>query len=123
LALITLVIGSLITVLLPDWTAPFPAKWSLGLVTRQPMPEWTSSDTGDGPIIEIGGTNVRMPSNYYDQPVAQQRDLMNRLIADNWRNKFAKPLAQGLAITLIISLAVYGLVRAIGWVIGGFASL
>jgi len=48
---------------------------------------------------------------------------MNRLIADNWRNKFAKPLAQGLAITLIISLAVYGLVRAIGWVIGGFASL
>jgi ABC-type dipeptide/oligopeptide/nickel transport system permease subunit len=26
LALITLVIGSLITVLLPDWTAPFPAK-------------------------------------------------------------------------------------------------
>ena len=78
------------------------------------MPEWTSSDTGDGPIIEIGGTNVRMPSNYYDQPVAQQRDLMNSLIADNWRNKFAKPLAQGLAITLIISLAVYGLVRAIG---------
>src|SRR5262249_33974994 len=56
LALITLVIGSLITVLLPDWTAPFPAKWSLGLVTRQPMPEWTSSDTGDGPSIEIGGT-------------------------------------------------------------------
>jgi hypothetical protein len=64
-----------------------------------------------------------MPSNYYDQPVAQQQDLMNRLIADNWRNKFAKPLAQRLAITLIISLAVYGLVRAIGWVIGGFASL
>jgi ABC-type dipeptide/oligopeptide/nickel transport system permease subunit len=122
LALITLVIGSLITVLFPDWTAPFPAKWSFGLVTRQPMPEWTSSDTGDGPIIEIAGTNVRMPSNYYDQPVAHQQDLMNRLIANNWRNKFAKPLVQGLAITLSISLAVYALVRAIGWVIGGFAA-
>jgi hypothetical protein len=122
LAAITLVVGSLITVLLPDWTAPFPAKWSFGLVTPQRMPEWTSSDTGDGPIIDIGGTNVRMPSNYYDQPLAQQQDLMNRLIANNWRNKFAKPLAEGLAITLTISLAVYALVRAIGWVIGGFAA-
>jgi hypothetical protein len=52
----------------------------------------------------------------------QQQDLMNRLIANNWRNKFAKPLAEGLAITLTISLAVYALVRAIGWVIGGFAA-
>ena len=122
LASITLVIGSWITLLLPDWAAPFPAKWSFGVFTRQPMPEWTSSDTGNGPIIEIGGTNVRMPSNYYDQPVAQQQDLMNRLIANNWRNKFAKPLAQGLAITLTVSLAIYGLVRAIGWVVGGFAA-
>jgi hypothetical protein len=63
-----------------------------------------------------------MPSNYYDQPVTQQQDLMNRLIANNWRNKFAKPLALGLAITLTISLAIYCLLRAIGWVIGGFAA-
>jgi hypothetical protein len=55
-----------------------------------------------------------MPSNYYDQPVAQQQDFVNRLIANNWRNKFAKPLALGLAITITISLAIYGLVRAIG---------
>ncbi len=32
------------------------------------------------------------------------------------------PLAIGLAVTLAMSLAVYGLVRAIGWVIGGFAA-
>jgi len=32
------------------------------------------------------------------------------------------PLATGLIITLAVSLAVYGIVRAIGWVIGGFAS-
>ena len=63
-----------------------------------------------------------MPANYSDQPVAVQQDFVNRIIANNWRNKFAKPLAQSLAITIAISLAVYGLVRAIGWVIGGFAA-
>jgi hypothetical protein len=31
-------------------------------------------------------------------------------------------LGIGLAITLAVSLAVYGVVRAIGWVIGGFAA-
>jgi hypothetical protein len=56
LASIILVIGSWITILLPDWSAPFPTKWTFGLVTRQPMPEWTNSDTGNGPIINIGGT-------------------------------------------------------------------
>jgi hypothetical protein len=66
---------------------------------------WVSYPTADarvdlGPIINIGGTNVRMPSNYYDQPVAQQQELMNRLVANNWRNKFAKPLALGFATTL-----------------------
>jgi hypothetical protein len=35
---------------------------------------------------------------------------------------FLPPLGLGLAITLGVSLAVYGIVRAIGWVIGGFAS-
>ena len=38
-----------------------------------------------------------------------------------WLSVFVPPAAWGLAITLGISLAVYGLVRAIGWVIGGFA--
>ena len=32
-------------------------------------------------------TNVRILSNYYDQPVAQQQALMDRLIANIWRNK------------------------------------
>jgi hypothetical protein len=72
--------------------------------------------------MEVAGTNVRMPSNYYDQPVDQRQDLLSRLIANNWRHKFAIPLALGLAITVTISLAIYGLVRAIGWVIGGFAA-
>jgi len=32
------------------------------------------------------------------------------------------PLGLGLAITLGVSLAVYGVFRALGWVIGGFAA-
>jgi hypothetical protein len=32
------------------------------------------------------------------------------------------PLVRGLPITLAVTLAVYGVVRAIGWVIGGFAA-
>jgi hypothetical protein len=36
----------------------------------------------------------------------------------NWLNELAIPLALSLAITL----AVYGVVRAIGWVTGGFAA-
>ena len=32
------------------------------------------------------------------------------------------PLAIGLAVTIAISVALYALIRAIGWVIGGFVS-
>ena len=35
---------------------------------------------------------------------------------------FALTMTYGLAITLAFALALYGLVRAIGWVIGGFAA-
>ena len=75
------------------------------------------------PLCDGRETRFAWPSNYYEQPLAQQQELVNVIIANNWRNKFAKPLAQGFAISLTIGLAVYGLVRAIGWVIGGFAAL
>jgi hypothetical protein len=42
------------------------------------------------------------------------------MVLPYWRIKFTL-LAKGLAISLAVSLAVYGVVRAIGWVIGGFA--
>jgi len=38
----------------------------------------------------------------------------------NYVASFLLPFGIGLAITLVISLALYGIVRAIGWVIGGF---
>jgi hypothetical protein len=40
----------------------------------------------------------------------------------DWIGKFAPPSGIGFAITLVVSLALYGAVRAIGWVIGGFAA-
>jgi hypothetical protein len=40
----------------------------------------------------------------------------------SWTNQFVTKLGIGLAITLAAAMGVYGLVRAIGWVIGGFAA-
>jgi hypothetical protein len=39
-----------------------------------------------------------------------------------WYNEFSTKLSLGLAITLAVSLGLYGVVRAIGWVIGGFTT-
>ena len=40
----------------------------------------------------------------------------------NWLTTFASGLIPSISITLALSAAVYALVRAIGWVIGGFAA-
>jgi hypothetical protein len=40
----------------------------------------------------------------------------------NWWASYARHIAPILALTAAISLAVYGIVRAIGWVIGGYAT-
>jgi hypothetical protein len=40
----------------------------------------------------------------------------------NWLPTFGPGLVPGLPITLALTLAIYLLVRAIGWVIGGFAA-
>ena len=40
----------------------------------------------------------------------------------NWWVSLLPPLGLGLGVTLAVSLALYGIVRAIGWVIGGFAA-
>ena len=40
----------------------------------------------------------------------------------NWFATFTSTLMPSMAITLALSLAVYGIVRTIGWVIGGFAA-
>ena len=39
----------------------------------------------------------------------------------SWLGMFLRSLGPGLGLTLAAALILYGLVRAIGWVIGGFA--
>jgi hypothetical protein len=43
--------------------------------------------------------------------------------AFSWLASFASAMAPLIGIALAASLAVYGIIRAIGWVIGGFAAL
>jgi hypothetical protein len=50
------------------------------------------------------------------------REALKPLTSLDWLSVFATTMALGVAITLLFSLVVYGLVRAIGWVIGGFAA-
>lgn len=40
----------------------------------------------------------------------------------SWALNISYYLARGLGITVAVSFAVFGVVRAIGWVIGGFAA-
>ena len=42
--------------------------------------------------------------------------------AFSYARSFLPPLSIGVLLTLTIALVVYGIVRAIGWVIGGFAA-
>ncbi len=63
-----------------------------------------------------------MPPEFEWESTDRQSEIINHLVTVNWRTKFAVPLTIGLATTLAASFAVYGLVRAIGWVIGGFAA-
>ena len=40
----------------------------------------------------------------------------------NWLSALADAMAPLIGLTLAITLALYSIVRAIGWVIGGFAA-
>jgi hypothetical protein len=54
--------------------------------------------------------------------VSSQVALDTREEDFDYATSVASAIAVGLAITLAVSFAVYGTVRAIGWVIGGFAA-
>jgi len=66
-----------------------------------------------------------MPLGFERLTRDEQDELVDQLEASlrpQWWANFSKALGISLAITLAASLAVYGVVRAIGWVIGGFAA-
>jgi hypothetical protein len=71
-------------------------------------------------LLQIEGIgNMIVQGSFDGLSPADQNRAVDAIVSTVWWNKFAVPLATLLAITLGVSLAVYGLVRAIGWVIGG----
>jgi hypothetical protein len=149
-AMSLLVVGSLFIVIAPDWNAPIPALWSkpspdnlpgvsVIAVAPKPFDGPVAVSPSDEPGLEMairglaeiekgkmlkieGLETAQMPLEYERESMDRQNEIVNQIVAANWRRKFAVPLAIGLAITLAVSFAVYGIVRTIGWVIGGFAA-
>ena len=145
-----LVVGSLSVIILPDWNVPVPAFWSKPSINNMPAVSViaVAPKSFDDPItlspadepglenairdlaeiekskmLKIEGVEtVQMPPEFEGELTDRQSEIINHLVAVNWRTKFVVPLTIGLATTLAVSFAVYGLVRTIGWVIGGFDS-
>ena len=139
-----LVVGSLSVIIAPDWNAPVPAFWSkpstnnmpaVSVITVAPKPfdDPIALSPSDEPGLENairdlaeiektkmlkieGVETVQMPAEFELASTDRQSEIVNQIVAANWRTKFAVRLAMGLAITLAVSFAVYGIVRTIGWV-------
>jgi hypothetical protein len=82
------------------------------------------SDDLQKPVLKIESYgSVTMPPGFDQLTDDQQNDMVDHIAASlrhQWWTEFAKAFGFGLVITFLCSLAVYGVVRAIGWVIGGF---
>jgi hypothetical protein len=143
-------VGSLSVIIVPDWNVPVPAFWSKPSINTLPAVSViaVAPKSFDDPItlspadepglekairdlaeiekskmLKIAGVEtVQMPPDFESESTDRQSEIINHLVAINWCTKFAVPLSISLAITLAVSFAVYGIVRAIGWVIGGFAA-
>ena len=95
-------------------------SYAVGEASMPPAEVWSKPAL----IIEGFGT-VPMPLGFDRLTRDEQDELVDQLAASlrpEWWANFSKALGVSLAITLAASLAVYGVVRAIGWVIGGFAA-
>ena len=98
----------------------FSVIYAVGEASMPPAEVWSRPAL----IIEGLGT-VPMPLGFDRLTRDEQDELVDQLAASlrpQWWANFSKALGVSLAITLAASLAVYGVVRAIGWVIGGFAA-
>src|SRR6476646_6147880 len=106
LAAIPLLIGG-------TWSVVYALNEAAPASSENPTPKSSAATPSSGKNLTIDGVDI--------SPVLtpdQQNEKLDRMAAPSWRIKFAELLAKGLTI----SLAIYGVVRAIGWVIGGFAA-
>ena len=75
------------------------------------------------PKLNIEGVGtVPAPPSFNKLTAEQQNEMVDEIATAHWRSTFANALLLNLALTLAGALTIYGLFRAIGWVIGGFAS-
>jgi hypothetical protein len=110
LAAIPLLIGG-------TWSAIYALNEAAPASSENPKPKSSAETPSSRKNLTIDGVDI--------SPVLtpdRQNEKLDRMAAPSWRIKFAELLAKGLTISLAVSLAVYGVVRAIGWVIGGFAA-
>jgi hypothetical protein len=78
-----------------------------------PLPTGAHLDDGQLDLQKLGCSEWRQMTTYGE--VVGGQPVMARSIAGSF-------LPISLGITLAISVALYGVIRAIGWVIGGFAA-
>jgi hypothetical protein len=110
LAAISLLIGG-------TWSVIYALNEAAPASSENPTPKSSAATPSSGKNLTIDGVDI--------SPVLtpdQQNEKLDRMALPSWRIKFAELLAKGLTISLAVSVAVYALVRAIGWVIGGFVS-
>jgi hypothetical protein len=110
LAAIPLLIGG-------TWSVIYALNEAAPASSENPTPKSSAATPSSGKNLTIDGVDI--------SPVLtpdQQNEKLDRMAPPSWRIKFAELLAKSLMISLAVSLAVYGVVRAIGWVIGGFAA-
>ena len=110
LAALALLIGG-------TWSVIYALNEVAPASSENPPPKSSAATPSNGKNLTIDGVDI--------SPVLtpdQQNEKLDRMALPSWRIKFAERLAKGLTISLAVSLGVYGIVRAIGWVIGGFAA-
>jgi hypothetical protein len=110
LAAIPLLIGG-------TWSVIYALNEAATASSENPTPKSSAATPSSGKNLTIDGVDI--------SPVLtpdQQNEKLDRMAPPSWMIKFAELLAKSLMISLAVSLAVYGVVRAIGWVIGGFAA-
>jgi hypothetical protein len=110
LAALALLIGG-------TWSVIYALNEAAPASSENPPPKSSAATPSSGKNLTIDGVDI--------SPVLtpdQQNEKLDRMALPSWRIKFAERLAKGLTISLAVSLGVYGIVRAIGWVIGGFAA-
>jgi hypothetical protein len=98
----------------------FSVVYAVGEASMPPAEVWSR------PALKIEGFGtVPMPPGFDRLTRDEQDELVDQMatsLRPQWWANFSKALGVSLAITLAVSLAVYGVVRAIGWVVGGFAA-